>query len=213
MATVLANVYDGLVRAVGSKVVTIVPDLATSWKESADGKTWTFKLRSGVKFHDGNTVDAAAVKFTFDRLIKLQTGAIGDFLEIASVDAPDPSTVVFHLSTSYFGLSAFPDHAVGPRDRQSEDRAGASGEGRPGQGLDGRTRRRLGTLDGQAMGSRPEDRPRPVPWLLEGLVGTARRRSRAAMAGGLQHPAPGSGTRRRRYRHEPELPGFRGRRP
>ncbi len=104
MATVLANVYDGLVRAEGSKVVKIVPDLATSWKESADGKTWTFKLRSGVKFHDGSTVDAAAVKFSFDRLLKLQLGAVGDFLEIASVDAPDPSTVVFHLNTSYSGF-------------------------------------------------------------------------------------------------------------
>ena len=104
MATVLANVYDGLVRAVGSTSVTIVPDLATSWKESADGKTWTFKLRSGVKFHDGNTVDAAAVKFSFDRLLKLGLGAVGDFTEIASVAAPDPSTVVFHLTGPYSGF-------------------------------------------------------------------------------------------------------------
>ncbi|MGH2345024.1 MAG: ABC transporter substrate-binding protein [Chloroflexota bacterium] len=104
MATVLGNVYDGLVRASGSKTVKIVPDLATSWKESKDGKTWTFTLRSGVKFHDGNPVNAAAVKFSFDRLQKLQSGAVGDFLEISSVDAPNPSTVVFHLSTAYSGF-------------------------------------------------------------------------------------------------------------
>jgi peptide/nickel transport system substrate-binding protein len=104
MATVLGNVYEGLVRAYGDKTVKIVPDLATSWTESPDGKTWTFKLRSGVKFHDGNPVNAAAVKFTFDRILKLQLGSVGDFLEIKSVDAPDPSTVVFHLSTPFSGF-------------------------------------------------------------------------------------------------------------
>src|SRR5690242_816048 len=51
----LGNVYDGLVRAFGVKSAKVVPDLATSWTESKDGKTWTFKLRSGVKFHDGTT--------------------------------------------------------------------------------------------------------------------------------------------------------------
>ncbi len=100
-ATVLGNVYDGLVRATGSKTVTIVPDLATSWKESPDGKTWTFTLRNGVKFHDGTPVNAAAVQFTFQRLFKLNQGAVGDFSEISSVDAPNPTTVVFHLKTPF----------------------------------------------------------------------------------------------------------------
>lgn len=104
MATVLGNVYDGLVRAVGTKTVKIVPDLATSWKSSPDGKTWTFTLRSGVTFHDGTPVDAAAVKFSFDRLLKLNLGAVGDFLEISSVAAPNPSTVVFHLSHPFSGF-------------------------------------------------------------------------------------------------------------
>ncbi|HTL90241.1 MAG TPA: ABC transporter substrate-binding protein [Leptolyngbya sp.] len=43
------------------------PSLATSWKASPDGKTWTFKLRQGVKFHDGTDFDANAVKFNVDR--------------------------------------------------------------------------------------------------------------------------------------------------
>ncbi|MBD0344828.1 MAG: ABC transporter substrate-binding protein [Coleofasciculus sp. Co-bin14] len=43
------------------------PGLATEWKASQDGKTWTFKLRSGVKFHDGTDFDAEAVKFNVER--------------------------------------------------------------------------------------------------------------------------------------------------
>lgn len=43
------------------------PSLATEWKASPDGKTWTFKLRTGVKFHDGTDFDAEAVKFNFER--------------------------------------------------------------------------------------------------------------------------------------------------
>src|SRR5262245_13481456 len=47
----------------------VVPGLAESWQVSPDGLTWTFKLRRGVRFHDGTPLDAAAVKFTFDRII------------------------------------------------------------------------------------------------------------------------------------------------
>ncbi len=45
----------------------LVPALATNWSASKDGKTWTFKLRQGVKFHDGTPFDAEAVKFNVDR--------------------------------------------------------------------------------------------------------------------------------------------------
>lgn len=47
--------------------VELEPSLATKWSSSTDGKTWTFKLRSGVKFHDGTDFDAEAVKFNVDR--------------------------------------------------------------------------------------------------------------------------------------------------
>jgi peptide/nickel transport system substrate-binding protein len=47
----------------------VEPQLATSWEVSKDGLTWTFKLRKGVKFHDGTPFNANAVKVSFDRVI------------------------------------------------------------------------------------------------------------------------------------------------
>jgi peptide/nickel transport system substrate-binding protein len=99
-ATYLPACYDSLVRVVGEKKGTLVPDLATSWSQSPDGKVWTFKIRSGVKFHDGTPLDAAAIKFSFDRLLKLGpalAGASGDFSEITKVEAVNPTTVRFYL--------------------------------------------------------------------------------------------------------------------
>jgi peptide/nickel transport system substrate-binding protein len=80
----LAN--DGeSIRAIKQIVETLVsqvpgttklqPDLATSWKSTRDGKTWTFNLRQGVKFHDGTPFNAAAVCANFDRWYNY-TGAL-----------------------------------------------------------------------------------------------------------------------------------------
>ena len=57
--------YNQLVRF--EPDMTPVPELAESWQVSPDGLTWTFKLRQGVKFHDGQEFTSADVKFTFDR--------------------------------------------------------------------------------------------------------------------------------------------------
>lgn len=59
-------IFEGLVGFKG-ETTDIIPVLATSWKVSKDGKVWTFKLRKGVKFHDGTPFNANAVKFSFDR--------------------------------------------------------------------------------------------------------------------------------------------------
>ncbi len=60
-------VLNGLVRLAPDE--SILPDLAESWQLSADSKTLTFKLRPGVKFHDGTTFDANAVKWSFDYIL------------------------------------------------------------------------------------------------------------------------------------------------
>src|SRR5499433_3860816 len=59
--------YDNLVRF--STKMQIEPALAESWTQSKDGLVWTFKLRKGVKFHDGTAFDAKAVKYFFDRVL------------------------------------------------------------------------------------------------------------------------------------------------
>ncbi len=96
--------YEHLVGYKGAST-DIVPELAQSWSSSSDGKVWTFKLAPGHKFSDGSTVDAAAVKFSFDRLLKINQGPAGSFAEVAKVEAPDPTTVTFTLTSPF---AAFP---------------------------------------------------------------------------------------------------------
>lgn len=93
----LAAVYDGLVKAVGATTVQIVPNVATSWTTSKDGKTWTFQLRPGVKFHDGSPLNAAAVKFSFDRFLGAKRGAAADFEAVSKVEVAGPLSVRFVL--------------------------------------------------------------------------------------------------------------------
>jgi peptide/nickel transport system substrate-binding protein len=78
------------------------PRLAESWKPNADGSVWTFKLRKGVKFHDGKVMDAEDVASTFDRLADPDNGsnALSAFTGVLSkggAKAVDASTVEFQL--------------------------------------------------------------------------------------------------------------------
>ena len=62
---VLYAIHDALVRPYpGHKMG---PSLAESWQESADGKTYEFKLRPGLKFHNGDALTTEDVKFSFER--------------------------------------------------------------------------------------------------------------------------------------------------
>ena len=71
------------------------PLLATGWETSPDGKTWTFKLRDGVKFHDGTAFDAQAVKFTIDRIVD---GSAGGSSSLAFLGPIDRAEVVDRLT-------------------------------------------------------------------------------------------------------------------
>jgi peptide/nickel transport system substrate-binding protein len=77
------------------------PSVAESWKESNGGKTYTFKLRKGVKFHDGAELTSKDVKATYDKIVFPAPGVgstrKGQYAVVEKIEAPDPSTVVFHL--------------------------------------------------------------------------------------------------------------------
>ena len=77
--------------------LTVQPDLAESWTVSGDGKTYTFKLRQ-AKWHNGDPVTSADVKFTFDRILTVD-GSVAKslFTDIDHVDTPDAQTVIFVL--------------------------------------------------------------------------------------------------------------------
>ncbi|HET9233283.1 MAG TPA: ABC transporter substrate-binding protein, partial [Candidatus Eisenbacteria bacterium] len=77
------------------------PDLAESWTISKDGRTYTFKLRRGVKFHDGAEMTSKDVKASFDKIIfpppGMKSSRKASYQAVEAVDAPDPYTVRFHL--------------------------------------------------------------------------------------------------------------------
>lgn len=84
--------YDPLVNH--NDKMEPVPGLAESWEVSADKLTWTFKLRKGVKFHDGTDFTSAAVKVTLERILdpKTNAGRRSVYTVIKSIDASDPLT-------------------------------------------------------------------------------------------------------------------------
>jgi len=80
--------------------LTLVPQLATSWSWSADNLALTLKLRPGVKFHDGEAFDAAAVKVNIDRYRTASYSLRkGEVAAVSSVEVVDPLTVTLRLST------------------------------------------------------------------------------------------------------------------
>ncbi|MFC4122728.1 ABC transporter substrate-binding protein [Nonomuraea zeae] len=76
------------------------PRLATSWRSSADGRTWTFNLRPDVTFHTGRPLDAAAVKASIERTMQAKTGASYIWDAVSAIRAEDPRTVTFSLKYS-----------------------------------------------------------------------------------------------------------------
>jgi peptide/nickel transport system substrate-binding protein len=135
--------YDDKVGAAGAKVV---PDLAAAPATvSADGRTYTYTLRSGLKFSNGEPITSQAVKYGIERIfaqdtlpggpVYMQTFLSGyqgqasypgpykdpapDHLGLKSVETPDATTIVFHLNTPFADfpyLLAIPDTAPVPID-------------------------------------------------------------------------------------------------
>ncbi|HVO42442.1 MAG TPA: ABC transporter substrate-binding protein [Aggregatilineales bacterium] len=99
--TVMGNAYETLTfYNVPGSAKEIGPKLATSWEASADTLTWTFKLRQGVKFHDGTDFKADAVKYSVERTKKLGQGASYIFDPVDTITVVDDYTVQFKLKYS-----------------------------------------------------------------------------------------------------------------
>lgn len=112
--TYMQAVYDRLLTSVGAQKVVLKPDLATRWSVSNKGTVYTFYLRPNVHFHDGSVVDAAAVKFSFDRFLKAKQGSYSLFTEIKKVVAVNPSVVRFVLKYAFASFPATVAMADGP---------------------------------------------------------------------------------------------------
>jgi peptide/nickel transport system substrate-binding protein len=93
--------YSNLLRIDIPNYPKVVGDLADSWTVADDAKTYTFRLRAGVKFHDGSPFSAEDVKASYDRLRNPPPGVIsvrqGLVADIDSIDTPEPLSVIFHL--------------------------------------------------------------------------------------------------------------------
>ena len=96
--SVYCNMYENLVRY-NAETKEIEPCLATEWKQ-VDDITYHFKLREGVKFHDGNTMTSDDVIFSFNRA--KESGVVSTYLSfIDSVEADGDYAVTMHISTPY----------------------------------------------------------------------------------------------------------------
>jgi len=94
---VATKVYEGLLEY--DFELKPRPGLARSWSVSADGKTITFMLQEGVKFHDGKPFTSEDVKFTIlDVLKKTHPRGLNTFRAVETIDTPNPLTAVFRLS-------------------------------------------------------------------------------------------------------------------
>jgi peptide/nickel transport system substrate-binding protein len=120
----VGSMYEALTKQDESGQVG--PGLALSWTVSEDKRTWTFKLRPGVTFHDGSPFNAQAVKFTYDRILNPATGSPrrSSLEMVASTEVVDDLT--FRLTTKepfaplLAQLSAYNVYILSPTHVQKE---------------------------------------------------------------------------------------------
>jgi peptide/nickel transport system substrate-binding protein len=115
----LYAVHDALLRPLPGQ--RIGNSLAESWTESADGRTYEFKLRRGLRFHNGDPLTAEDVKFSFERYQGAGAKALQE--RVQQVEMIDPLTVRFHLREPWTSSRST---APRPRPPASSSRSGIS---------------------------------------------------------------------------------------
>lgn len=126
------SIYDGLVKYVGDPP-RIEPWLAESWQTNADATVWTFKLVEGAKFHNGDPVDAEAVKYSFTRTLALNKGPawmLNEFLDADGVEAVDARTVRFTLKSPFAPFLSFLPwwYIMNPKEVMAHEKDGDMGQ-------------------------------------------------------------------------------------
>jgi peptide/nickel transport system substrate-binding protein len=96
-------IFDALVRR--DERFNLQPSLANSW-EIPDPETYVFHLRTGVRFHNGQPLTSRDVKWTFDSILNgtIRTAKASSYRFVDHIDAPDDSTVIFHLKEPWASL-------------------------------------------------------------------------------------------------------------
>ena len=105
--------YDRLVKykvVKGEGSTEVEPMAAESWKVSSDGTVWTIKIRKGIKFDDGTPLDAKAVKFSFERVLKIGKGPADNLGAIKTVDVVDDYHRQDYAEESLWSFPADPGH-------------------------------------------------------------------------------------------------------
>lgn len=118
---ILFNIYEGLYKP--DSEGNLVPAVASGYTMTEDGLVYTFTLREGVKFHNGNPVTAADVKYSIETCAGLNGGepVISAFSNIVSVETPDEGTVVITLkesSSSFMAILSTVEAAIVPEGAQ-----------------------------------------------------------------------------------------------
>ena len=121
---IIVNIYEGLLKY-ATDSTKVEPSLAESWEISPDGLTYTFKLKQGVKFHDGTDFNADAVKFNIDRQIPPKVTADMSYAgfvygSVKDVVVVDPYTVTINLTAEEHRVPGEPRHEPGRSDRQPQ---------------------------------------------------------------------------------------------
>lgn len=124
----LAPHYSGLLSFDWANYPELEGDLAETWSVSDDQLTYTFKLRSGVTFHDGSAMTSADVKASYERLRNPPEGVVSvrqsQFADIDSIETPDDMTVVFTMgraNSSMMMVFASPWNAIYSAAKLAED--------------------------------------------------------------------------------------------
>jgi peptide/nickel transport system substrate-binding protein len=124
----VAPLYSTLLQIEPGNYPNVIGDVAAEWKISPDGLTYTFKIRQGIKFHDGSLLTSADVKASYDKILFPPEGVRSirkhHYSAISRVEAPDPSTVVFQLkfpSASLLSNLASPWNVIFPKTYLDKD--------------------------------------------------------------------------------------------